>query len=133
MAEGGPEKRRRTEAMPSELRDKILSELDAIGEAEHTRKSHKKGPGPVEARCLPAEDLIHEKTETIRRGQKNRAHFVCSNPTCIHPVRHDKWDTHVVKGFVVQRTRVLENAGRKERGQNLSKTHGNTAKNAGRT
>jgi len=110
MAEGGAEKRRRTAAMPSELRDKILNELDVIGEVEYNRKSHKKGPGPVGARCVPPEDLIHEKTETIRRGQKDRVHFVCSNLKCIQPIRNDKWETHVVQGLGCTMNACSENA-----------------------
>jgi len=92
-----PKRPRAGSALPQDLREKIEQSLAAIGEVEHRKKSHKKGPGPVGSRCLPAEALVHEKTETIRKGQGNRTHFRCSNPRCEEPIRQDKWDTHVVK------------------------------------
>ena len=73
----------------------IERSLAAIGEVEHQRKSHKKGPGPVRPRCLPPEDLVHEKVETVRRGESQRIHFICSNPKCAREIRNDKWDAHV--------------------------------------
>ncbi len=94
MAEPTP-KRARVDAMPQDLRDEIEKSLAAIGQVEYQKRSHKKA-GPV-SRCLPPEDLIHEKTETIRKGTGNRVHFMCSNPKCEEPIRNDKWDTHVLK------------------------------------
>ena len=47
---------------------------------------------------LPPADLVHEKTDTIRKGSANRVHFACSNPKCKkEPIRKDKWDTHVLQ------------------------------------
>ena len=46
---------------------------------------------------MTLEDLVHEKTETMRRGQAGRMHFKCSNPKCPEPIRNDKWDTHVIR------------------------------------
>ena len=48
------------------------------------------------ARCLLPEDLVHEKTGEIRKGQANRMYYSCSNPRCEDPIRADKWDTHVI-------------------------------------
>ena len=48
-------------------------------------------------RCLPTEDLVHEKTETVRRGGTQRIHFRCNNPKCEEPICNDKWSTHVLK------------------------------------
>ena len=78
------------------MKTKIIEAVDAIGEVEAYKKPHRKGPGPVQARVLPAEDLIHEKKEEIRRGQANRIHFICSNPMCTEPIRADKWETHLI-------------------------------------
>ena len=91
-AEQGDAKRARTSepALPAALREEIERALLAIGEVDHFQKSHKKGAGPVPARCLPPEDLVHEKSETIRRGQTGRVHFMCSNPKCQDPIRNDR-------------------------------------------
>ena len=90
--EQGDAKRARTSepALPAALREEIESALTAIGEVDHFKKSHKKGAGPVPARCLPPEALVHEKAETIRRGQTGRVHFMCSNPKCQDPIRNDR-------------------------------------------
>ena len=83
-------------SLPPELRAKIEQRLAAIGEVKHVRKSHKKGPGPVRSRCLPAEDLVHEKAETVRKGGDiQRIYYRCSNPKCGQDIRYDKWDAHV--------------------------------------
>ena len=92
-----PKRPRAGSSLPQGLREKIEQSLVVLGEVERCKKSHKKGPGPVGSRCRPVEDLIHEKAETIRKGQGNRMHFRCSNPKCEEPVRQDKWDTHVIK------------------------------------
>ena len=91
-AEQGDAKRARTSepALPAALREEIERALTAIGEVDHFQKSHKRGAGPVPARCLPPEDLVHEKAETIRRGQAGRVHFMCSNPKCQDPIRNDR-------------------------------------------
>lgn len=81
--------------LPPELYDKIEQRLAAIGEVERVCKSHKKGPGPVRPRCLPAEELVHEKTETIRKGDAQRIHYRCSNAKCAQEIRNDRWDAHV--------------------------------------
>ena len=88
-AEQGDAKRARA-ALPAALREEIERALTAIGEVEHFKKSHKKGAGPVPSRCLPPEDLVHEKSETIRRGQTGRVHFMCSNAKCQDPIRNDR-------------------------------------------
>jgi hypothetical protein len=71
-------KRARVAGMPSDLRDVIEKSLAAIGQVEYRKRSHKKS-GPA-TRCLAPEDLVHEQTETIRKGTGNRVHFMCSNP-----------------------------------------------------
>ena len=83
--------------MPEELRAKIEHALEALGEVEFHRRLHRKGPGPVQPRCVPAEDLVHEKVETLHKGDKNRVHYRCSNPKCEDLIRYDKWDAHVLK------------------------------------
>ena len=65
-------KRPRVGTMPADLKKKIAEAVDAIGEVEAYKKPHRKGPGPVQARVLPPEALVHEKTDEIRRGQANR-------------------------------------------------------------
>ena len=82
--------------MPEELKVRIEQSLDAIGEVEFRKRSHRKGPGPVGARCLAPEDLVHEKESNTRTGQANRVHFKCCNPKCTQLIRADKWDTHVL-------------------------------------
>ena len=89
-----PPKRART--MPAALKEEIEKSIPEIGEIEYHTKTHKKGPGPVRAHCLPPEDLAHEKAETVRRGQGHRIHYACTNPKCQEPIRQDKWDTHVM-------------------------------------
>ena len=97
MAEESEPKRARTGgAMPPELREKIEKSLTLIGEVEAYKKPHRKGAGPVQARCLPEEDLVHKKVEEVRKGQANRVHFKCSNPKCEDLIRGDKWDSHVL-------------------------------------
>ena len=104
MAEGsaprpeqGDAKRARTSepaavgGLPAPLREGIERALLAIGEVECHKKSHKKGAGPVPARCKPPEDLVHEQAETIRRGQANRVYFRCTNPKCPEPIRNDRF------------------------------------------
>ena len=94
MAGNAPEaKRQRTGGtMPEELKVRIEQSLDAIGEVEFRKRSHKKGPGPMGARCLAPEDLVHEKESNTRIGQANRAYFKCCNPKCTQLIRADKWD-----------------------------------------
>ena len=84
-------------AMPEELRAKIEHALQALGEVECHRRLHRKGPGPVHPRCVPVGDLVHEKVETLHKGDKNRVHYRCSNLKCEDLIRHDKWDAHVLK------------------------------------
>ena len=68
----GEAKRQRTEgAMPEDLRLKIEKSLFEIGEVDFRKRSHH-GSGPMKRRVLPPEDLVHEKTETIRKGTGNR-------------------------------------------------------------
>ena len=108
--------------LPAELRAMIEQRLADLGEVKHVRRIHRKGAGPVRPRCLPTEDLVHEKTETVRRGGTQRIHFRCSNPKCEQEIRNDKerislrpadghdqqrclekvnnnpeWDAHVIK------------------------------------
>ena len=99
MAEEQVAKRARVGNMPPEIKEKIEKSLALIGEVEAYKKPHRKGTGPVQARVLPPEDLVHEKTEEIRRGQANRIHFLCSNPKCTQPIRADKWEVFVFDGF----------------------------------
>ena len=82
--------------MPEDLREKVEQSLKEIGEVEYRKRSHRSS-GPTRARVLPPEDLVHEKTETIRKGSANRVHFACSNAKCKEPIRKDKWDTHVLQ------------------------------------
>ena len=97
MAQPPPMKRPRTGTMPADVKEDIEKSLPVEGEIEYYTKSHKKKPGPVRHKCLPPEDLVHEKTETLRKGQGHRVHFMCSNPKCPDAIRNDKWDTHVLK------------------------------------
>ena len=83
--------------MPDELRATIEASLAAIGTVEYHRRPHRKGPGPVQPRTLPPEDLVHEKVETIRSGSAQRVHYRCSNPKCPEPIRNDRWETHKIK------------------------------------
>ena len=70
---GGDAKRQRIEGavpqgtMPEDLRDKIEKSLRDIGEVDYRKRSHH-GAGPVKPRVLPPEDLVHEKSKTIRKG-----------------------------------------------------------------
>ena len=82
--------------MPHELRDAIEVSLAAIGQVDYKRRVHKKGPGPLQPRCVAEEDLVHAKVETLRIGQNKRVHYTCSNPKCDAPIRNDKWETHVI-------------------------------------
>ena len=82
--------------MPEALRAQIDKSLAEIGEVDFRKRSHR-GAGPTRSRVLPAEDLVHEKTETIRKGTGHRVNYRCSNPKCKEPIRNDKWDTHVLK------------------------------------
>ncbi len=90
-------KRSRTGTMPADMKEEIEKSLPVEGEIEYHTKSHKKKPGPVKHKCLSPEDLVHEKTETLRKGYGHRVHFMCSNPKCPDAIRNDKWDTHVLK------------------------------------
>jgi len=93
----GDAKRQRIEGtMPDALRAQIEQSLQEIGEVDFRKRSHH-GSGPVKPRVLPSEDLVHEKTETIRKGTGNRVHYMCCNPKCENPIRNDRWDTHVLK------------------------------------
>ena len=82
--------------MPEDLKARIEQSLDEIGEVEFRKRSHRKGSGPVRARCLAPEDLVHEKGSVTRQGNRNRLHYECSNPKCTELIRNDKWDTHVL-------------------------------------
>ena len=46
--------------MPQELRDAIEASLAGIGQVDYKRRLHRKGPGPVQPRCLAEEDLVEE-------------------------------------------------------------------------
>ena len=98
MAEPASKRARVDGTMPPDLRDVIEKSLAVIGQVEYHKRSHKKS-GPV-SRCLPPEDLVHEQTETIRKGTGNRAHFRYSNPKCEEPIRNDKWATQVLKAAI---------------------------------
>ena len=91
----------RSASMPAELRAKIVHALETLGEVEYHRRLHRKGPGPVRARCVPPEDLVHEKVETVHKGEMKRVHFRCNNPRCEKEyIKYDKWDTHVLKATI---------------------------------
>ena len=66
--------------MPVDLKEEIEKSTPVDGEIEYYTKSHKKQPGPLRHKCLPPEDLVHEKLEVIRKGHGHRAHFMCSTP-----------------------------------------------------
>ena len=83
--------------MSADLKKEIEKTLPVEGEIEYHTKSHKKGPGHVRHKCLAPEDIVHEKVETLRKGQGHRVHFMCSNAKCPEHIRNDKWDTHVLK------------------------------------
>ena len=91
------EKKAKRGSMPAEMKEMIETKLVGLGEVWRFKRSHKKGAGCVQSRCLPAEDIIHEKAETIRKGSANRPHFVCSNHRCVEPIRTDKWSAHVLE------------------------------------
>ena len=82
--------------MPPELRAKIENALDALDDVEFNRRSHH-SRGPLAARILPDEDLVHEKGEIVRQGGADRIHYVCSNEKCPGPIRSEKWNDHVLK------------------------------------
>ena len=85
-----PPKRARVEGeMPPNLRDKIEKSLEALGQVEQKKRSHKR-KGPVQPKTRPPEDLDHLKTETVRTGQTSRVHYRCSNSQCKEPIRNDK-------------------------------------------
>ncbi len=96
MAESDAKKARTGGTMLPELRKKIEDSLELLGEVEYHRKPHRKGPGPIAARCLAPEDLVHEKVETVRQGTAKRLHYRCSNPKCTDLIRGDKFETHVI-------------------------------------
>ena len=96
MADPPAAKRPRSGLMPPDLKQTIEESIPVEGEIEYYTKSHKKQPGPVRHRCLPAEDLVHEKVETLRKGAGHRVHFKCSNATCSEPICNDERDTHVL-------------------------------------
>ena len=89
------EKRARRGTMPAALRERIEKDLQQHGEAAFHRRKHRRY-GPVQARVLPAEDLVHEKVGESRKGHGNRVHYICSNPKC-GEIRRDKWDRHVIE------------------------------------
>ena len=65
MTDDAEEKRLRTEgSMPSELREKIVTALAAVGEVEYQRRSHLR-KCPLVAWVLPDADLVHERAETV--------------------------------------------------------------------
>ena len=113
MADDSPEKRARVEGtMPADLREKIENALDALDDVEFKRRSHHKR-GPIAARILPDEDLVHEKGEIVRQGAANRIHYVCSNDKCPEPIRSEKWNDHVLrKNACPRERRGTKNAGR---------------------
>ena len=82
--------------MLSDLKEAIEKSLPEVGEIEYYTKPHTKGPGPVKPLCFLPADRVHEKVESIRKGQGRRIHYACSNPKCPEPIRSDKWDTHVM-------------------------------------
>ena len=97
MADDSPEKRPRVEGtMPAPMRAKIENALDALDDVEFNRRSHH-SRGPLAARILPDEDLVHEKGEIVRQGGADRIHYVCSNDKCPGPIRSEKWNDHVLK------------------------------------
>ncbi len=69
--EGGSAKRQRVEGsvpegtMPEDLRNEIERRLALIGEVEAYKKPHRKGAGPVQARVLPAEDIVHDRVQEL--------------------------------------------------------------------
>ena len=65
MAEESVAKRLRTGSMPADLKEKIEKSLALIGEVEAYKKPHRKSAGPVQARVLPAEDLVHDKVQEL--------------------------------------------------------------------
>ena len=60
-------KRPRSGLMPPDLKQIIEKSIPVEGEIEYYTKSHKKQPGPLRHKCLPPEDLVHEKLEVIRK------------------------------------------------------------------
>ena len=73
MADGAPDaKRPRTEdgTMPADLIAKIEALLAAIRQVEHHRRPHCKGPRADQARCLPPEDLVHEKVLRLQEASE---------------------------------------------------------------
>ena len=61
--------------VPAVLRSKIEKAIESIGEVEHHKKTHKKGPGPVAARCLPPEGaaLLPAKFDQYKPAHPARA------------------------------------------------------------
>ena len=53
--------------MHAALKEEIEKSIPVEGEIEYYTKSHKKSPGPLRHKCLPPEDLVHEKVEVIRK------------------------------------------------------------------
>ena len=67
------DKRARTGGtMPPELKEQIEKKLAALGEVWRYKRPHRKGAGLAQARCLPPEDLIHNKGDIAHRGQSSR-------------------------------------------------------------
>ena len=97
MTEPAAKRARADGTMPADLKEEIEKSLPEEGEIEYYTKSHKKQPGPVKHKCLPPEDLVHDKVETVRKGHGHRVHFKCSNAKCPEPIRNDRWETHVLK------------------------------------
>ena len=76
---------------------KIEKTLAAIGHEEYKRRPHRKGPGPMQARCLVPEDFVHKNVETIRSGLASRPYYKYSNPKCTEICRKGKWDSHMLR------------------------------------
>lgn len=95
-----PAKKQKTGSMPPEMKAEIEQALELFGEVERYRRPHRKGAGPMQAKILPPEDLVHEKSETLRQGSANRIHYKCSNEKCQgQMIRSDKWDTHCIAAW----------------------------------
>ena len=91
------EKRARVDGtMPAPMRAKIEDALDALPAVEFNRRSHH-SRGPLAARVLAAEDLVHAKGEAVRKGSADRIHYVCLNDKCPEPIRSEKWNDHVLR------------------------------------
>ena len=100
-----PAKKQKTGSMPPEMKAEIEQALELFGEVERYRRPHRKGAGPMQAKILPPEDLVHEKSETLRQGSANRIHYKCSNEKCQgQMIRSAKVQTLRIKIFARVRT-----------------------------